>query len=383
MDKNNSSMNNLIVLVQNVFLGEKNELVDIDVNKVCSYAKYHSLEYIIYTGLNNYGIKVDEKFKNASEVNAYKSVTQELELCELIKVLSSKKICFMPLKGAVLQKLYPKIEYRNMADIDILVKVDDLKNAGTALKEIGYTVDTLGGNHDTYNKKPYMHVEVHRALIDEYYTKLNEYYTDIWNSDRIYHLDNEYHYYFRDEDFYIFFICHASKHFSNAGTGFRTIIDVYIYLKEKKDSLDFAYIDGELEKVGLNKFNNIIKDSVDYVFYHIKKDNISDVLEFLAYIIDSGTYGSTYNSATIGVIDDGSGKKYILKRLFPPYSSMKRRNPVLKKIPILLPWFYFTRLLKGLFHIKTYKKQYNNVKKIDDSDITRIKRIQEITGVEK
>ena len=75
--------------------------------------------------------------------------------------------------------------------------------------------------------------------------------------------------------------------------------------------------------------------------------------------------------------------KYILKRLFPPYSSMKRRNPVLKKIPILLPWFYFTRLLKGLFHIKTYKKQYNNVKNIDDSDITRIKRIQEITGVEK
>ena len=382
MNKNNSSMDNLIKLVQNVFLGEKNELVDIDVNKICSYAKFHSLEYIIYTGLNNYGIEVDEKFKKASELNAYKSITQELELCEIIKVLSSKKICFMPLKGAVLQKIYPKIEYRNMADVDILVKIDDLKNAGSALKEIGYVTDTLGGNHDTYTKKPYMHIEVHRALIDEYYEKLNAYFADIWNSNRIYHLDNDYHYYLRDEDFYIFFICHASKHFSNGGTGFRTIIDVYIYLKEKKETLDLVYIDQELEKIGLLMFNNIIKDSVDYVFYHIKKDNIDDVLEFLAYVIDSGTYGSTSNSATIGVIDDGGSGKYIIKRLFPPFSSMKRRNPILKKIPILLPWFYFTRLLKGLFHIKIHKRQYDNAKNVNESDIARIKRIQEITGVE-
>ena len=382
MDKNNSSMDNLIKIVQNVFLGEKNELVDIDVNKICSYAKYHSLEYIVYTGLSNYGIKVDDNFKKASEVNAYKSITQELELNEIIKAFSNKKICFMPLKGAVLQKLYPKIEYRNMADIDILVKLEDLKNAGMALKEIGYSVDTIGGNHDTYTKKPYMHIEVHRALIAEEYVALNEYYANIWKSNRIYSLDNEYHYYLREEDFYIFFICHASKHLSNAGTGFRTIIDAYIYLKEKKETLDFAYINSEFEKIGLLKFNNIIIDSVDYVFYHIEKDNIEDVLLFLAYIIDSGTYGSSRNSATIGVIDSGSGKKYILRRLFPPFSMMKIRNPILKKVPILLPWFYFTRLLKGLFHIRTHKNQYDNVKNIDDSDITRIKKIQEITGVE-
>ena len=89
MDKNNSSMDNLIKIVQNVFLGEKNELVDIDVNKICSYAKYHSLEYIVYTGLSNYGIKVDDNFKKASEVNAYKSITQELELNEIIKANQS------------------------------------------------------------------------------------------------------------------------------------------------------------------------------------------------------------------------------------------------------------------------------------------------------
>ena len=381
MDKNNI-LNNLISLVRSVFLNEQEEFICEDINKLCLYAKYHSIEYIIYEGLSNYGIDVDERFKKASEVNAYKSITQELELQEIIKALSDNEVCFMPLKGAILQKMYPKIEYRNMADIDVLVKEEDLKRAGLALKGIGYTVDTLGGNHDTYTKKPYMHVEVHRALIDDYYKKLNEYYSDIWESNRIYHLDNKYHYYFRDEDFYIFFICHASKHFSHAGTGFRTIIDDYIYLKEKKETLDFNYIDSELAKIGLLKFSNIIKDSVDYIFYHNKKEIIDDVLAFLDYVIDSGTYGSTFNSATVGVIDNGSSKKYILKRLFPPYSLMKRRNPILNKVPILLPWFYFTRLLKGLFNIRTYKKHYDNVKSVEDSDISRIKKIKGITGVE-
>ena len=377
-------MKNLISLVQNVFLGEKNELINFDINIIYSYAKFHSIEYIIYTGLTNYGLEVDEKFKNTSEVNAYKSITQAFEIDELIKAFSQNSICFMPLKGAVLQKIYPKIEYRNMADIDILLKVDDLKKGGKVLKDIGYAVDTIGGNHDTYTKKPYLHIELHRALIAEDYEKLNDYYKNIWESDRIYHNeDNNYHYFLRDEDFYIFFLSHASKHLSNAGIGFRTIIDCYLYLKEKSSTMNNEYINNELEKIGLLKFGNIMKDSVDYIFYHVVKENINDVVDFLSFIIDSGTYGTNVNSATIGIMETGSGKRYILKRLFPSYDFMKRRNPVLKKVPILLPWFYFTRFLKALFHINIHKKHYERAKNVNEDDILRIKRIKEITGVEQ
>ena len=88
------------------------------------------------------------------------------------------------------------------------------------------------------------------------------------------------------------------------------------------------------------------------------------------------------HSATVDVIDNGSGVKYILKKLFPPFKLMKVRNPILNKVPILLPWFYFTRLIRGLFNFKTYNKRYHEAKSVDDSDISRIKKIKEITGVE-
>ena len=373
---------NLIKIVQNVFLDENNSLDDMNLSHIYNLAKYHSIEYIIYSGLKKANISdISNDFKKISEVNAYKSLTQELEIPIIASEFSKNEICFIPLKGSVIQKLYPKVEYRNMADIDILVKEEDLKKAGMALKNIGYLVDTLGGNHDTYTKKPYLHIEVHRAMVAKIYDKAR-YYDDIWDSSRIYNdVNDKYHYYLNDNDFYIFMIIHAAKHFSHGGTGFRTIIDEYVYLNSK-DNLDFLYIEEELKKNNLDKFEKILRDSVDYIFKHEIKDNIDDVLLFIDYILSSGTYGNTKNSSTIGVIDDGSKKKHIWVRLFPPFKVMKSRNPSLEKAPFLLPWFYFTRLLKGLFHFKRYKKSYDTIKNVSEEDINRINRIKDITGVE-
>ena len=113
---------NIISLIQNVFLGEEPDLIDLNAKKVCDLAKKHSIEYIIYLGLSNYNIPMDEGFVNHAKVVAAKSVNQTLELELIKKVFSSNNINFMPLKGSILQKMYPKIEYRNMADIDILVR---------------------------------------------------------------------------------------------------------------------------------------------------------------------------------------------------------------------------------------------------------------------
>ena len=169
-------------------------------------------------------------------------------------------------------------------------------------------------------------------------------------------------------------ICHAAKHFSHGGTGFRTIIDEYIYLNNK-DNLDFNYINEELKKNKLDKFEKLLRDSANYIFKHEIKDNINDVLMFIDFILSCGTYGNTKNSSTIGVIDDGSKEKHIWVRLFPPYSVMKRRNPSLKKAPFLLPWFYFTRLLKALFHFSRYKKSYDEIRNVNEDDILRINKI--------
>ena len=72
----------------------------------------------------------------------------------------------------------------------------------------------------------------------------------------------------------------------------------------------------------------------------------------------------------LGAVQKGNTKnsfKYVLRRLFPKYASMKFMYPVLKKAPILLPFCYIARVL-SLFGNGKFKKgteqlsAYNNAK---------------------
>lgn len=377
----NNTYDNFIKLVRNVFIDTKEELDNLNLDAIYSLAKYHSLEFVIYQGLKNYDISdISKEFTNTAKVNAYKTVIQDAELDLVCSKFSENEMYYMPLKGSLLHKMYPMQEYRNMADLDILVKEEDMKKAGNILKDLGYSVNHLGGNHDSYKKEPYMNIEIHRALIDEYYDTAS-YYKNIWNENKLFCQDEDkFHYYFKDEDFYIFLVAHAGKHFSHGGTGFRTIIDFYIYLKNR--NLDFEYINNELDKLKLRKFNDILLESVDYIFYNKETARIDDVKYFIIYILSSGTYGNTLNDNAKGVTQTNSKRKLVFRKLFPPYKVMVRRNPSLKKVPILLPWFWFTRLIRGLFHFKEHKKTYDTINNIDENDLNRVNKIIEITGVE-
>ena len=116
--------------------------------------------------------------------------------------------------------------------------------------------------------------------------------------------------------------------------------------------LNFEYINEELEKLGLLKFGNYAKD-LSLVWF--EKEESSEVLDQMAdTIFKSGIYGTLEQSVAIDLCFNGedlnnleeSKFKYFFKKMFPPFGFMKNRNPILNKIPILLPWFYFTRLLK-------------------------------------
>ena len=74
------------------------------------------------------------------------------------------------------------------------------------------------------------------------------------------------------------------------------------------------------------------------------------------YIFNSGTHGSLLNEQSINLaVGEGTKNfskrkfKYFFKKIFPPFSYMKERNEILKKIPILLPFFYVQRLIVALF----------------------------------
>lgn len=342
-------------------------------------AKYHSVEYLFYLGLVKYISDIPEYIKKEVTVLSYKLATFDCELVSLKEAFNDNNIKFMPLKGSIIRTYYPKYEYRNMADFDILIEPGKLKEVGKVVKELGYEAEHLGGNHDVYFKKPYMNIELHRNLIDSLYVELSSYYENVW--DRLI-LKEKCEYVLSKEDFYIFLIVHAAKHFSHGGTGLRVFFDLYYYLE--KEALDFDYINLELEKLCLKKFNDCLINIVNTLFKDGKYTEDDKYL--LDYIISCGSYGTTSNSDAISILKEedtleNGKKKYLFKRIFPPYSTMKHRNPILAKLPFLLPWFWFTRGLKGLFHFKKYNEQAKNIQNVDESKVNEIVKIKEITGI--
>ena len=165
---------------------DRNELILNYVND-----ELESVPSTINSKLTNHGVKLNSR----------------LELNEIKKAFSINGIDFMPLKGAVLQKLYPRIEYRNMTDIDILVRKKDVDKAVKVLKELAYKYDSFSGNHYVFEKAPYMHLELHIDLIHKSYDT-STYYNDIWDSVRIHNDNNNNEYVFTDNDFYIYHIIH-------------------------------------------------------------------------------------------------------------------------------------------------------------------------------
>lgn len=51
----------------------------------------------------------------------------------------------------------------------------------------------------------------------------------------------------------------------------------------------------------------------------------------------------------------GSGTSYIIKKLFPSFAEMKRKYPILKSLPILLPFLWGRRLIVCIFSPYRFK----------------------------
>jgi hypothetical protein len=60
----------------------------------------------------------------------------------------------------------------------------------------------------------------------------------------------------------------------------------------------------------------------------------------------------------------GTTKKYLFSRLFPPFELMKQNWPVLQKFPVVLPFCYLARFVRGfLFHSKKSTAEYRYIQK--------------------
>ena len=322
----------------------------VDKERICFYyglSKYHSLKALLYQVLKSTKVDIKKEYLDKIEqdylFNVRKCLSFEKERKVLYQFLNEQEIDFLPLKGIVIKDYYSDPNVREFSDNDILFASGDKKIKKFFIQR-GYKSEAFRkSNHDVYLKKPFFNFEMHRALFGETGDNqlIIDYFKDYINKALV---KEEHEKYLSKEDFYIYFTTHSYKHYHNSGCGIRTLVDFYVFLK--KEQLDFAYINKELEKLNLVDFSNKISSLSIKLFDNEPLNEEEEQL--LLFISSSGTYGTLENSVKKGVKEKGK-TAYFMERVFPPYRFYKSAYPWAYYCPILIPIAWLCRFFRILF----------------------------------
>lgn len=349
---------------------------DIDLKELLYQSKRHSVAAMVAYALEDAGFQKEQisEFIEERDKSIRKNILYKNELNEICKGLTENKIWHMPLKGALIMDLYPKIGMRQMADLDIYFDKTYAEKVTEIMVDRGYTaIDVTNRMHDIYQKQPFFDVEMHKKLISAFSPAVvDSYYSNV--KDRLIESEeNEFLYKFSLEDYYIFMICHAARHYYYGGTGLRTFLDIYHFKRVNAGRLDLEYIYNECKNINLIDFENAANKLGNLIFsgesYALNKSQ--EIM--LDFIVASGSYGY-YTNTIIGKMHDldpenGDIKKlkgkYLISRIFPSYQYLQAYYPVIRNRKYLLPFVWAYRLIyKTLTNWKVANKELQALKKI-------------------
>ncbi|MBQ6639364.1 MAG: nucleotidyltransferase family protein [Lachnospiraceae bacterium] len=342
----------LIYLVSCAVNGRKPDperIAGMDMDELYEQANRHYLTAAVAHALETAGVK-EERFVKAKKHSALKNAQMDMEMADVFAELDAAGIWHMPLKGTLLQHMYPVYGMRQMSDHDILFDAKRADDVKSIMEKLGFSVEHSGAsNHDVYHKEPVSNFEMHTSLFGSSHDeKMYKYYTDV--EKRL--LGDGYEKHFSPEDFYIYMLAHEYTHYSVGGTGLRSILDVYVYLQ--KELLDMDYVATETEKLGIAEFETSNRSLAQHLFSG--KELTDADKEMLEYVLSSGVYGTMDHRMENWMKEYGGGKIwYMLNRFFVPVSKKNKRYhamaahfPFFYKHKILLPLLPFYRVLLGL-----------------------------------
>ena len=350
---------------------ELQKVTQMDMTELFYLAKWHSLASAVAVALEQV-IPLPHDFDQAKKKAIRKLSLFEIERKKIFAAFENAEIWYLPLKGILLKNDYPKTAMREMSDNDILVdptRMDDIKQI---MEGLGYHCDMFGRfNHDIYSKPPTTEFEIHHALFfDKEMPLLSTYYRNV--KDRL--LQDGFACKMTDEDFYIFYLCHTYKHYVHAGTGLRSLLDCYVFLKAHP-SLDKEYLDAELQKLKLTDFECKIRELSQKVF-SLDELNEADRKALFIYV-SSGIYGTAENSEyhslekELGYDDSNAAKrKYWKNRFLISREALHKYYPFVEKHMVLYPMLLVYRPIKGVvLRPKSIIREYKKVKAFKKKDI--------------
>ena len=357
MDKTAMNVIELVSCAVNGKVPDKAKVEAMDLDAVYDFAASHTLTSAVAFALESAGYR-DHNSSKAIGNSVHNSVSFDFAWAKIKEKLENAGIWYMPLKGAVLKKEYPKVGMREFLDYDILIDPNRADDVKAIMEELGYQVDHFGfGNDDRYLKSPNLIFEMHRDLFVPYEAPESyKYYQNIKN--RLIGDGLEKH--FRPEDFYLYLLAHEHKHYIHSGTGLRSLLDFYVILKTEQ--LDMDYIAAEAEKLGIKSFEKQNRTLALHLFGGSKL--IETEQQMLNYLLSSGTYGSFGQKISNRLHSYNCSKfQYLLRRFCgplskndPEYAPFWAFYPFFHRHKILLPFLPIYRLFRGMMNGKLWKE---------------------------
>lgn len=347
---------------------DKQRIETMNHNAILSLASAHMMSTIVAIALESAGIK-NQLTATAIVNGVRRDCFFEKAWGEISSELEKNNIWYLPLKGAVLKSYYKKPGMREYSDYDILIDKTKTESIKTIMMDLGFEMQHDDYGHDiVFYKKPVLNFEMHTFLFGSGHSEvMNKYYADISNRS-LKDDDNKYGYHLSNEDFYIYMIAHEHKHYSEGGTGLRSLLDTYIYVKSV--NLDFNYIENEIKKIGITEFEKTNRSLSVKLFSG--QDLNSEEEKMLSYIISSGTYGTFEHSIENKIRKKGGSKiKYALSRFFVP---IRKSNPKYIYYSQKYPKFYRNKLKICLLPFyRTYMAIKNNSFKRELKEVVNAK----------
>ena len=339
----------------------------IDLAALFPLAQKHSVAAMVCMALEKTDVfeqadpAVKKQWLNAKNNAIGKNILLDMDRQILMDEMEKAGIWHMPLKGSILKDWYPLCGMREMSDIDILFDKTKRDQVKDIFLRHDYSVYAFGeSNHDEYIKLPVYHFEMHTSLLDEHDAKeLAAKYQGI--TQKLLPDENKkYCLHFTPEDFYVFALIHAYKHYSHSGTGVRTLADIYVMNRTIGPSMDWDYVKKEMKFLGIEAFEKNSRALAEKIFCDTPVSQIKLTEEermMLQYCMNAGTFGS-FESRINGSLRSmqtntkpitGFTKiRYCLTRLFPGPERCKNCYPFIYRHPYLLPFFWIWRFIKKI-----------------------------------
>lgn len=316
-----------------------------DLDAVYRTSQRHLLVSACATALESADVR-DERFAQARGKAVRKVALMDVERAGLSRRMDVAGVWHVPLKGCVLKDLWPAYGMRQMADNDILFDSSRADDVRGIMESMGFTTEHFGeGNHDVYFKEPVCNFELHRALFGpSHEVAFHEYYRDpsrLLVSDG----DGTFGMHMRDEDFYVYLVAHEHKHFAGGGTGLRSLADTHVWLRARGDGMDWDYVSEQLDALGIAEFEERNRRLATALFSGEELTQEQEAM--LGYMADSGAYGTVAHSVANQVARYGRAG-YLVRRAFPPLTTMEALYPALVRVPALLPACWAWRLVSAV-----------------------------------